>query len=315
MKKIIFFFSLIYFYNSAFSGTDCGWRNGGPYTCWDSSETGWFEDVDKSFDDDNQGGGGYDPRNEPPRPTPSPPKYEVVKEPEKQYDDKKLLPAASGSGFAISDDGYVITNFHVIEGCQAINIHSRGELVPAKLIATDQVNDLSLIKGNFKPETIFYLNSSAPQLLDDIYVAGYPFGYEVSSSIKITRGIVSSLSGIGNNYSNMQIDAAIQPGNSGGPVLDKKGNVVGIAVAKLDVSKVFESYGVVPENTNFAIKSNVARNFAESNNVKLIQKNTYQSKDLGNYISNGTYYLSCMMTMAKIKSMESEKVFFKNINF
>jgi len=201
----------------------------------------------------------------------------------------------------------------VISGCQALNIHTNGKLISARLIASDPINDLALIKGSFKPKTVFYINSSTPKLLDDIYVAGYPFGYAISSSIKITKGIVSSLSGIGNNFSQMQIDAAIQPGNSGGPVLDKKGNVVGIAVAKLNMQAVFEDYGVIPENTNFAIKSSTAKSFAESNNIRLISKSSYKNNGLGEYISNGTYYLSCMMTMAKIKEMQTQKVFFQNI--
>ena len=228
-------------------------------------------------------------------------------------DDKKLLPAASGSGFAISKDGYILTNNHVISGCQALNIHTNGKLLPARIIAKDPINDLALIKGNFKPQTVFYINSSSPRLLDDIYVAGYPFGYAVSSSIKMTTGIISSLSGIGNNTANMQIDAAVQPGNSGGPVVDKKGNVVGVAVAKLDVQAAFENFGAIPENTNFAIKSSTARTFAESNNISLIKKNAYKGSDLGSYIENGTYYLSCMMTMAKIKELGTQKVFFQNI--
>jgi len=258
-------------------------------------------------------GGGYDPKNEKKS---NKPDVDERKDPPKTYraqNDNELLPAASGSGFAISKDGYVLTNNHVINGCQALNIHTNGKLISARLIASDPINDLALIKGSFKPQTVFYINTSTPKLLDDIYVAGYPFGYAISSSIKITKGIVSSLSGIGDNFSQMQIDAAIQPGNSGGPVVDKKGNVVGIVVAKLNMEVVYEDYGVIPENTNFAIKSTTAKSFAESNNIRLISKSSYKNKELGRYISNGTYYLSCMMTMARIKEMKTEKVFFKNI--
>jgi len=258
-------------------------------------------------------GGGYDPKNEQES---NKPDVDERKDPPKTYraqNDNELLPAASGSGFAISKDGYILTNNHVVNGCQALNIHTNGKLVSARLIASDPINDLALIKGSFKPQTVFYINPSTPKLLDDIYVAGYPFGYAISSSIKITNGIVSSLSGLGDNFSQMQITNAIQPGNSGGPVVDKKGNVVGIAVAKLNMQAVFEDYGVIPENTNFAIKSSTAKSFAESNNIRLISKSPYKNKELGEYISNGTYYLSCMMTMARIKEMKTEKVFFKNI--
>ena len=79
--------------------------------------------------------------------------------------------------------------------------------------------------------------------MQEIYVAGYPFGGQVSSSIQVTKGIVSSLAGIANNISNIQIDAALQPGNSGGPILDEQGNVIGVAVAKLDLEGVVENWG------------------------------------------------------------------------
>ena len=95
------------------------------------------------------------------------------------------------------------------------------------------------------PKTVFSVRNKNPQLLQEIYVAGYPFGNAVSSSVKVTKGIVSSLSGIGDNFSQIQIDAALQPGNSGGPILDDSGQVIGVAVAKLDLEtslRVLASY-------------------------------------------------------------------------
>ena len=150
----------------------------------------------------------------------------------------------------------------------------------------------------------------------EIYVAGYPFGYDFSTPVKITRGIISSLAGIGNNFSQVQIDAAIQPGNSGGPIINDKGNVVGVAVSKLDLEIMMEDYGVVPEGTNFGIKSNVVINFLESNNINLVDVNTKElSKErLGKTITDGTYYISCLMTMAQIEKMRERKVMFTNLN-
>ena len=115
-----------------------------------------------------------------------------------------------------------------------------------------KIRDLTL-KGDFSPKTVFPLSNTRPELLQDIYVAGYPFGNEISTSVKVTKGIISSLTGIGNNFSNIQIDAALQSGNSGGPILDDLGNVVGVAVAKLDAKYMFEEFGIIPENTNFGI--------------------------------------------------------------
>jgi S1-C subfamily serine protease len=165
-------------------------------------------------------------------------KYANIAEPpvvsEAKPQDDEVREAASGSGFAVSSDGYVITNNHVIEGCQEVAVYDGGRAVPVTVITYDLQNDLALLKGDFTPKTVFALSGDQPELLQDVYVAGYPFGNEISSSIKVTKGIISSLAGIGNNFSNVQIDAALQVGNSGGPILDEMGNIVGVAVSKLD---------------------------------------------------------------------------------
>ena len=152
--------------------------------------------------------------------------------------------------------------------------------------------------------------------MQEIFVAGYPFGKAVSSSLKVTKGIVSSLTGVGNNVSHIQIDAALQPGNSGGPIFNDRGNVVAVAVAKLDLMETLESWGVIPENTNVGIKSSVVVNLLDSNNIRLKQPNAeLMSTDrLGEMISNSTFYLSCWMTLAQIEELESKRVLFDNLN-
>ena len=145
----------------------------------------------------------------------------------KDNQDDKVINASSGSGFAVSSDGYVITNNHVIEGCQEVIVHTKEKDIKTRIISFDPQNDLALLKGDFQPKTVFALSNNRPELLQDIYVAGYPFGNSISSSIKVTKGIISSLTGIGNNYSNIQFDAALQPGNSGGPIIDNNGNLIG----------------------------------------------------------------------------------------
>jgi len=230
--------------------------------------------------------------------------------------DDEIISASSGSGFAVSSDGYVITNHHVIEGCQKVVVHTKEKDLTVRVITYDPQNDLALLKGDFRPSTVFPLSSNRPELLQDIYVAGYPFGNKISTSVKVTRGIISSLTGIGNNFSNIQIDAALQPGNSGGPIIDEMGNIVGVAVAKLDIKKILDDYGVIPEDTNFGIKSNVVRSILDSNEVDgppANQSEISKSK-LGKMISNGTYYISCWMTMAQIEKMKTKKAFFSNLD-
>ena len=123
------------------------------------------------------------------------------------------------------------------------------------------------------------------------------------------------MTGVGNNYSNIQIDASLQPGNSGGPILDEKGNVVAVAVAKLDFEQVLENFGAIPEDTNFGIKSSAVRNMLQANNIELLspnEKNIELSK-LGNQISKGTLLLSCWMTMTQIEQFRSTKVMFRGL--
>jgi len=236
--------------------------------------------------------------------------------PSPRSDPDKVISASSGSGFAVSADGHVITNHHVINGCNKVKIHHDGRSISARVITYDPQNDLALLKGDFRPSTIFRLSNQKPELLQEIFVAGFPFGRKISTSVKVTKGIISSLTGIGNNFSNIQIDAALQPGNSGGPILNDKGNIVGVAVAKLDLKKVFKDYGVIPEDTNFGIKTSVVRSLLESSGISLPSPNakTISNSKLGKMISDGTYYLSCWMTMAQIEKMRSKKVIFQSLD-
>ncbi|MFT5539672.1 MAG: S1-C subfamily serine protease [Alphaproteobacteria bacterium] len=236
--------------------------------------------------------------------------------PQRRSDPNKVISASSGSGFAVSSNGHVITNHHVIEGCQKVKIHHKGKSFPATVITFDPRNDLALLNGNFRPSTVLPLSTNKPELLQDVYVAGYPFGRKVSTGVKVTKGIISSLTGIGNNFSNIQIDAALQPGNSGGPILDDRGNVVGVAVARLNKIKILKKFGSFPENTNFGIKASVVRTILESSNVSTPSANraSISKTKLGKMISDGTYYLSCWMTRAQIKKMRSKKVIFQNLD-
>jgi hypothetical protein len=230
--------------------------------------------------------------------------------------DNEVINASSGSGFAVSPDGYIITNNHVIEGCQEVILHTKEKDIKTRVIAFDPQNDLALLKGDFQPKTVFALSNNRPELLQDIYVAGYPFGNAISSSIKVTKGIVSSLTGIGNNFSNIQIDAALQSGNSGGPIIDDNGNVIAVAVSKLDAKYMLENFGSIPENTNFGIKSSVVKSILDSNDVTRPDANQSEisKTKLGKMISSGTYYISCWMTQAQIELLKSKKVLFEGLN-
>ena len=229
---------------------------------------------------------------------------------------KKIIPASSGTGFFVSNKGHIITNNHVIEACHMVKVNYQGNIKSGKVLATDRTSDLSLLQTDIEPKDIFNISNEDAKLLEEVYVAGYPFGKSLSSSIKVTKGVVSALSGLDDNFSKLQIDAALQPGNSGGPIIDNKGNVVGVAVAKLDYEKVIEAFGTIPENINFGIKSSVIKTFIQSNNLKSPQIKTrgaISTDEIGEKINNATVYLDCWMTAEKIKKMKTRKTFFSEI--
>ena len=228
--------------------------------------------------------------------------------------DEKIIPASSGSGFFINERGDIVTNFHVVDYCNQVNMHYKGNIIKLTLQAQDRVNDLAILNSNTKPDDYFTISNEDANLLDEIYVAGFPFGKSLSSSVKVTKGVVSSLSGMGDNFGEIQIDAALQTGNSGGPIVDNYGNVIGVAVSKLDFDYAIENFGNIPENTNFGIKSSILNIFAKSNQIKLStpSKEEISSRDIGKKIINATVYLDCMMTESRIEEVKSRKILFDN---
>jgi len=238
-----------------------------------------------------------------------------AKKPKKQIKDGEVYAVASGTGFFINKSGHIVSNNHVIDACNTVKVHYDGVASPVTILATDRVNDLSLMKSKVSPKDYFSVSANDAVLLDEIYVAGYPFGKMVSSSVKVTKGVVSALTGIGNNYSNIQIDAALQPGNSGGPIINNKGNVVGVAVAKLDYKAIIKDFGAIPEGTNFGIKSSTVQQFIKANNVNSGSGGYREmsTQDIGKKIQKATVYLDCWMTAQQIRQYKTKKTFYTNI--
>ena len=225
----------------------------------------------------------------------------------------RIVAAASGTGFFVSRSGHVITNHHVIEDCKAVKVSFKGDEVQARVLATDKFNDLAILKTNLTPSTVYSVANEDAQLLDDVVIAGYPLGKRISAAVKTSKGSVTSLAGYGDNYSEFQTDAAMNQGNSGGPIMDQKGNVVGVAVAAYGKKEGVESF-------NFGIKASTLKTFASSNNLTFLPPNNrdLSNRNLGQLITNATLYIECWMTVAQIKQMideaENRKAFFSEFD-
>lgn len=227
---------------------------------------------------------------------------EITEKPKKIIEDEKIVAASSGTGFYVSHEGHIISNHHVIEGCNIIKLTFRGKELSADVLAVDKMNDLAILKVNLAPSKVFSIATKDASLLEDIIIAGYPLGKRVSAAIKTSKGSITALAGYGDNYSEFQTDAALNQGNSGGPIMDQKGNVVGVAVANYGKQAGIESF-------NFGIKSSTLKTFASANGLKFLppNKTNLSNKDLGQLITEATIYLECHMTVAKIKKMIAEK--------
>ena len=226
-------------------------------------------------------------------------------------DEDILRPIGNGSAFFINDKGYLVSNYHVVEICQAVGAPIKGEVFPVKIIASDIVNDLIVAKINLKEKNPYLiLNTEGAYLGDDVMAAGFPLAQDLSDSLKVTRGIVSSMSGLGNNYSQYQIDAAVQGGNSGGPLLDSSGKVVGIVVSQLDKIRYLTEKEYIPENINFAVKSQNLEVFLKANQVDYFVTNFdrgYDNREIAKSAESSTLKLICYNTISNLREMVGEK--------
>lgn len=168
---------------------------------------------------------------------------------------------ATGSGFRVAR-GVIVTNYHVIDGCNRLRVNG----VAAQVRGSDARSDLALLNSNL-PGPSTTLRAQRAAVGEPVAVAGYPL-HGLLSGFNMTTGNLSSLSGIGGDTRLVQITSPVQPGNSGGPVLDSAGNLMGVVVSKLDAIKAAKITGDIAQNVNFAINANVLRSFLDANSVE-----------------------------------------------
>lgn len=206
---------------------------------------------------------------------------------------RKYVLAASGSGFVITHDGLIVTNSHVVKGCSQVRLRDYRR---ARVRMQDPRNDLALLKVEDRFEDIAVFRKGRLQTGEDIVVAGYPLQGTLSSNLNVTRGIISSLAGLGDDITKFQISAPVQPGNSGGPVFDTSGRIVGIVVSTASTLRMLAKTGAVPQNLNFAIRGSIAQALLDTREVKFQSEPTsapLTTKDIAVKAKKVTVYLAC----------------------
>lgn len=182
----------------------------------------------------------------------------------------------SGTGFTISQNGLIVTAYHVVEDSEDIEV-----LVPglgykaAEIVASNPSNDIAILK--VEAETVNFLNISdfkSSKVSDKIYTMGYPLYSVLGDKPKYSEGVVNALTGLGDSASLMQVSIPIQPGNSGGPVLNDKNEVVGMVVSTAGIEAFYALSGTIPQNVNWAVKSDYIRLVAEIDETKRIENNS-----------------------------------------
>lgn len=172
----------------------------------------------------------------------------------------------SGSGFFVSRSGHILTNAHVVKDCFEVHVTQRGK---ARVLGKDAKSDLALLKIERGGPGIAKLrNGSGVRLGEDVVATGYPLQGLLGVGLNVSTGTVSNLSGLGGNSQEIQMTAPVQRGSSGGPLLDRSGNVVGVVVAKLNAIAVARVTKDIPQNVNFAINAWTVRPFLERYRVR-----------------------------------------------
>ncbi|WP_162913960.1 S1C family serine protease [Taklimakanibacter lacteus] len=191
--------------------------------------------------------------------------------------------SSSGTGFIVSKSGHILTNQHVVQGCTSISVSRTGDIArPVELLRTDITNDLAVLKmeATAADDEIARFRTRSMRAGETIAAYGFPLAGTLSASGNIVSGNVTSLAGLSDDVRLLQISAPVQPGNSGGPLMDNSGAVVGIVNGKLNDLAAIEASGSLPQNVNFSIKANVGLNFLDAHSIPYETVNETAALDL-----------------------------------
>lgn len=196
---------------------------------------------------------------------------------------QQMLTYSSGTGFFVTRDGYVLTNHHVVKRCSRISVFGAVPLSDARLVAADEEYDLALLKANVLATDEAELNNEKQPLRasDPVVVVGYPGQSWETGRTKTTEARILSTKGPRGEEKWLEFSDALAQGNSGGPLLDSAGNVVGVVAAKaklISYNEVAARQETV-RRFDIAISLPVIRQFLDQHSVR------YREADSGIYLS------------------------------
>jgi S1-C subfamily serine protease/uncharacterized protein len=204
---------------------------------------------------------------------------------------------AAGTAFAINRTGEFLTNYHVIKGCLVVRLGLAGVQQDGTVVFTDERNDLALVRTRVTSvEPLRFREGKGIRPADGVVALGFPYAGLLATSPQVTTGAVSALAGIHDDSRVLQLTAPIQPGNSGGPLLDLSGNVVGVVSARINELAIAEVTGTLPQNINFAIKSAIIREFLDAHRVDYLTSQSVTKidpADVGEMATRSTVMLEC----------------------
>lgn len=205
--------------------------------------------------------------------------------------------SSSGSGFVINRQGHVLTNYHVVNGCQVVQSTIKGDIRSLTIVGTDTSNDLAVLKlSGHVSNALRFREGRNIRSGDSVIVLGFPLHGLLASEATVTTGTIGALAGLGNDVRFLQITAPIQQGSSGGPVLDQSGHIVGAVVSKLDALRLAKATGDIPQNINFAINGTVLKAFLDANGVEYetgVSAKKLEPADIGAIAKRSTLPIEC----------------------
>lgn len=196
---------------------------------------------------------------------------EIPKKPQEVAPKKEPIPAniSQGTGFVINQDGYIVTNSHVVANYnQCSYLPENQSRATAKIVRRDREMDLALLKADRSFKKFARLSNKDSGKGQEVLAIGYPIQSYLASQQILTSGLISATAGLDNNSVHVQHTASIQPGNSGGPLFNYSGSIVGVNVSTINYKKLLTEKNILVQNINFAIKSSSLKQFLDSAGVK-----------------------------------------------